>query len=64
MAIRVVQIDGKTSTHKDGTKVSVNDGHLFVTDEGGQDVAVYAPGKWTSANKSVAKAGPGAHAAE
>ena len=54
MAIRVVQTDGKTSTHKDADSLSVTDGHLFVTDGGGQDVAVYAPGKWVTAAKAPA----------
>jgi hypothetical protein len=54
VAIRVVQTDGKTSTHKDADKISVTDGHLFVTDSGGQDVAVYAPGKWITAAKAPA----------
>lgn len=54
MAIRVVQTDGKTSTHKDADKISVTDGHLFVTDDNGQDVAVYAPGKWVTASKAPA----------
>ena len=56
MAIRVVQTDGKTSTHKDAEKISVADGHLFVTDGAGQDVAVYAPGKWVTATRAPAKA--------
>ncbi|MEZ0578665.1 hypothetical protein [Nocardioides sp. MH1] len=60
MAIRVVQTDGKTSTHKDAETLSVTDGHLFVTDGGGQDVAVYAPGQWTTASKAPAGKGPNA----
>lgn len=60
MAIRVVQTDGKTSTHKDADSLSVTDGHLFVTDGGGQDVAVYAPGKWVTATKAPASKAPSA----
>ncbi|KAA1418685.1 hypothetical protein F0U44_09315 [Nocardioides humilatus] len=61
MAIRVVQTDGKTSTHKDAESLSVADGHLFVTDAAGKDLAVYAPGQWITASK--APAGKGAPSA-
>lgn len=48
-----VQVDDFSSMgrsfHAGATDVEVTDGHLFVTSEDGDTVAVYAPGKWKSA---------------
>lgn len=49
MAIRVIQANSDVVMHKDGDAIAVTDGHLYVTDSDGTDIAIYAPGKWVSA---------------
>ena len=60
--------DRRKENHESGQFVSVRDGHLFVlskpTDNPANCVAVYAPGKWISAQRCGARCGWAPRAAQ
>ncbi len=47
-----VKLGSAPAKHKQGQRVSVTEGILYVYDEDNKLVAVYAAGQWVSAEKS------------
>ncbi len=51
--IKVVTKLGSSATeHKNGARLNIVDGNLFIFNEDNKTVAVYADGQWLSAVKS------------
>lgn len=62
MSVSVHTDTNADKTHSDGYSIRVADSHLFVETREKFPVAVYAPGRWTSATASAPTEGPGSSA--